>query len=138
MDISMTPSNVELKNQKPDQNPSSGLGMGGETAPKPVEVSSSATISDNVAFTSENRELLDSLNSQMASLNMGVAFSIDESTRSSIVKVIDRSTSEVVKQYPNDEALKVMQNIQAFLDSVTAKQLNEGSSLTGALFNEII
>lgn len=139
MEISMTPSNVELKTQKPDQNPNSGLGMGGESrSPNPVEASSVAKPIDNVTFTSENRELLDSLNSQMASLNMGVAFSIDESTRSSIVKVIDRSTSEVVKQYPNDEALKVMQNIQAFLDSASARQMSEGSSLTGALFNEII
>ena len=140
MDISVTPSNVELKSSRSDQVFDTNLRGQLETtqAKSPVEIKAADSAPQRVDFTAENIALMESLNTQMASLNMGVAFSIDESTRSSVVKVIDRSTSEVVKQYPNDEALKVMQNIQAFLDSATAKQLNEGDGLTGALFNEII
>jgi flagellar protein FlaG len=140
MEISMTSSSVELKPSRPDQMVDTGLKARLESsqAQSPVEVNATDAAQKSERFSVENTAFMESLNTQMASLNMGVAFSIDESTRSSVVKVIDRSTSEVIKQYPNDEALKVMQNIQAFLDSATAKQMNEGSSLTGALFNEII
>ncbi|SFR59343.1 flagellar protein FlaG [Thiomicrospira sp. ALE5] len=85
-----------------------------------------------------NDALIERINQRLEDLNVGLAFSLDEATRSSIMKLIDRSTTEVVRQYPSEEALRVIQNIQAFLDSSTVVPAKDGKGLTGALLNQII
>ncbi|BCN92979.1 hypothetical protein THMIRHAM_07640 [Thiomicrorhabdus immobilis] len=90
----------------------------------------------------ETQEMLqkqvEQVNSRLDQLGLGVTFTVDENTQSSVVKVIDKATDEVVKQYPNEESLKMMKNIQNYLDSVQQSGLSNKEGLTGALFNEII
>ena len=140
MDIQMTPSNVEAK--QPLFNGGAGSQsverVEVEAAPVQATPAPSSVPAAPVELTTENELMIESINSQLAKLSVGVAFSIDETAGASVVKLIDRSTSEVVKQYPNDEALKVMRNIQSFLENTSAKQGSNDPSLTGALFNEII
>lgn len=141
MDVVMTPSNVELKSSAAG---GANLANNSELTPSATTGASVPSGSDATRVTAptqlsaENTAMIETINNQLAQLSVGVAFSVDESSRASVVKLIDRSTSEVVKQYPNDEALKVMRNIQAFLDSAAAKPMSDGQGLTGALFNEII
>lgn len=47
-----------------------------------------------------SRDQVDSLNSRLQQLGLGVAFAVDEKTQSSVIKVIDKTTDEIVKQYP--------------------------------------
>lgn len=78
------------------------------------------------------------LNQQLAQLGQTLAFSVDENTQSSVVKVVDKTTDEVIKQFPSEGSLKIMQNIQNYLNSVQQSGLPTKEGLTGFLFNEII
>lgn len=86
----------------------------------------------------ELQQQVEQVNSRLEQLGMGVSFSIDESSQSPVIKVIDRSTDEVIKQFPNEESLKRMEQIQSYLDSVQQNGMNNKENLTGVLFNEII
>lgn len=81
---------------------------------------------------------IDKVNQALSQFGLGVSFSVDETTQSSVVKVIDKTTDEVIKQYPNESALRMMQNIQQYLESVQKSGLSGKEGLTGSLFNEII
>ena len=81
---------------------------------------------------------VEQVNSRLEQLGLGLTFSVDENTKSSVVKVIDKTTDEIIKQYPNEDSLKMMQNIQDYLDSVQQSNTSKKESLTGVLFNEII
>jgi len=78
------------------------------------------------------------VNSRLEQLGVGIAFSVDETTQSSVIKVIDRTTDEVIKQYPNEGSLEMMKNIQSYLESVQKDGVLNKEGLTGVLFNEII
>jgi flagellar protein FlaG len=78
------------------------------------------------------------VNSRLEQLGVGLAFYVDESTQSSVVKVIDRTTDEVIKQYPNEGSLEMMKHIQSYLESVQKSGILNKEGLTGVLLNEII
>jgi len=108
----------------------------------PQQQVEASVVSPNLKAQQETKEVMqkqvEQVNSKLEQLGLGVMFSVDENTQSSVVKVIDKTTDEVIKQYPNEDSLKMMKNIQNYLDSVqhSATPIKEG--LTGALFNEII
>ncbi|MDX1346913.1 MAG: flagellar protein FlaG [Thiomicrorhabdus chilensis] len=80
----------------------------------------------------------DQLNQQLAQLGQSLAFSVDENTQSTVVKIVDKTTDEVIKQFPSEGSLKIMQNIQNYLNTVQQSGLPTKEGLTGTLFNEII
>lgn len=101
-----------------------------------------SVVSPNLMTQQETKERLqiqvDNVNSKLNQLGIGLAFSVDESTQSSVVKVIDKTTDEIIKQYPNEGSLKIMKDIQDYLSSVQESSLSTKEGLTGVLFNEII
>ncbi|MDX1352550.1 MAG: flagellar protein FlaG [Thiomicrorhabdus sp.] len=107
--------------------------------PKQVETS---VVSPNVKAQQETegaiQKQVEQLNAKLDQTGLGLAFSVDENTKSSVVKVIDKTTDEVIKQYPNEDSLKMMKNIQDYLNSVQQSSSATKESLTGVLFNEII
>ena len=109
------------------------------TPPQQVETS---VVSPNLKAQQETQEVMqkqvEQVNSKLEQLGLGVMFSVDENTQSSVVKVIDKTTDEVIKQYPNEGSLKMMKNIQNYLDSVQQSRISSKEGLTGALLNEII
>ncbi len=108
---------------------------------KPQQVKESV-VSPSPVTQQETKELLqtevDNVNSKLNQLGVGLAFSVDENTQSSVVQVIDKTTDEIIKQYPNEGSLRIMKNIQDYLDSVQQSSLSTKEGLTGVLFNEII
>lgn len=106
------------------------------------QVSESSVVSPKSSAQKEATEELkiqaDSLNNVLNQLGQAVTFVVDETTQYSVVKVVDKTTDEVIKQYPNEGSLKMMKNIQDYLDSVQKTGLSSKEGLTGALFNEII
>lgn len=101
-------------------------------------VSFQPNIENNVE--SVDLDLLESINQQLASAGTGLAFSVDESTQSPIVRIVDRVTDEVIKQFPSEDSLRVIRHLQDYLNSVNSRQpgLADQERLTGVLFSEII
>jgi len=99
-------------------------------------------VSPNIKTQQETEQTIknqvDQLNSQLDQTGLGLAFSVDEKTKSSVVKVIDQTTDKVIKQYPNEDSLRMIKNIQDYLNSVKQSSSTTKEGLTGVLFNEII
>lgn len=51
------------------------------------------------------------LNQTLEAGRRNLAFSVDQVTGSSVVRVINTNTGELVRQFPQEEVLKAMQNI---------------------------
>ena len=51
------------------------------------------------------KDSVDSMNKLMKSLSNSLQFSLDEDTGKTVIKVIDSTTQEVIKQFPSEEAL---------------------------------
>jgi flagellar protein FlaG len=107
-----------------------------------VKAQESSVVSPKKEFVQETKaatqDEIDAINAQLESLSFGMMFSVDENTQSSIIKLIDKTTDEVIKQFPSEGSLKIMQHIQSYLDSVKTNGLQSTESLTGTLFSEII
>lgn len=86
----------------------------------------------------ELSEKAEQLNQQMKLLGQSLAFTVDETTGSSVVKVVDKTTDEVIRQFPNEGSLRIMQNIQNYLNSTQQSGGEAKQGLTGSLISEII
>lgn len=130
MDItSMTSSPAQSVNKLTGQEKSN--------TPDPV-VNSAASVSEVKEVSQE--ELVaqtESLNRLMSKLQQSVTFSVDQSSDSTVVQVVDKATDELIRQIPSEDALRMLQQLQAYLEGVNqAGAPSEG--LTGSLINEII
>jgi len=78
------------------------------TAPKPIDIKFDAaevrqTLQEAVSF----------LNKQLNEHNRGIGFSIDDSLETPVVTVRSTTTGEVVRQIPNEAALRMAHNIES-------------------------
>lgn len=103
---------------------------------KPSVVSPAQDIDKSIEKVSQ--EQVDQVNSKLEQLGIGMAFSVDENTQSSVVKVVDKTTDEVIKQFPSEGSLRIMKNIQEYLNSVQNGIDPSKQGLTGTLLSEII
>lgn len=62
---------------------------------------------DSKAPDSKVKEAVDVANRFMKTLSQNLEFSIDADTNKTVVKVIDTTTNEVVKQFPSQEMLDI-------------------------------
>lgn len=62
------------------------------------------------------------LNQAMQQSSTGVEFSIDKSSNSTLIKVVDTQTGETIKQIPSKEALAVSAAIGQFQQGLLVKQ----------------
>ncbi len=79
----------------------------------------------------KNEDLIKEINDLSTRKNVGVNFHKDEKTGQNIVQFIDNSTREVLKQFPSEEMLKVIQQIDKFLEQ------HGKSAAVGDLLNEV-
>lgn len=71
----------------------------------------------NKAATASKAELeaaITKLNAMMTQSNTAVEFSLDSSSNSPVIKVIDKETKSVLRQLPNVEALAFSKNLETF------------------------
>jgi flagellar protein FlaG len=78
------------------------------TAPKPIHIKFDAaevrqTLQEAVSF----------LNKQLNEHNRGIGFSIDDSLETPVVTVRSTTTGEVVRQIPNEAAVRMAHNIES-------------------------
>ena len=54
---------------------------------------------------------VDHINQMLTQDNKGVEFSVDSSTKKSIVKVVDSTTGDLIRQFPSEEGLSLTRAI---------------------------
>lgn len=67
------------------------------------------------------------MNQKFSQLNVHLTFEIDDNQKQNIVKVLDQSTGDVVRQIPTEEFLKMSERIDAIM--------NQLSDIKGTLVN---
>lgn len=65
------------------------------------------------------QEAVSSLNEHLQQIQRNLLFSVDESSGKTIVKVVNASTDEVIRQIPTEEVLRISHNIQEQLDDIS-------------------
>jgi len=63
----------------------------------------------------ELKDAVGKLNASMRDNGRSLEFSIDEDSKRTVVKLIDVSTKEVVRQYPTEEALRISKSLDSFM-----------------------
>ena len=61
------------------------------------------------------QSIVQELNTAMQSFTSDLEFSIDNTTKQTVVKVIDTNTNQVIRQIPSEEMLRVSQRIAELL-----------------------
>jgi flagellar protein FlaG len=72
------------------------------------------------------KSAVDSINRALQQSNQSLEFSVDPTTKTPVVKMMDKDTGKVISQYPSEQVLAIAQSIDAF---VSAHQLQQGMLL---------
>lgn len=67
-------------------------------------------------------KLVEELSQQFKVKNTSISFSIDDRTKSLVVKVIDSDSEKVIRQIPPEEALALRRRIQELLGALVDKE----------------
>ncbi|MEP3350894.1 MAG: flagellar protein FlaG [Marinomonas sp.] len=62
---------------------------------------------------------IEMMNEQMSQLNVQLTFEMTEEREQNIVKVLDQSTGDVVRQIPTEEFLKMSERIDAIMSQLS-------------------
>jgi flagellar protein FlaG len=78
------------------------------------EAAKAASLTEAKSAGSEEKlnEAVTKLNDYIQSVQRNLQFNVDDDSGRMVVKVIDRNTNEVVRQIPDEMALKMAQNLQ--------------------------
>jgi flagellar protein FlaG len=69
---------------------------------------------------------VNSINRALQQSNQSLEFSVDPTTKTPVVKMVDKETGKVISQYPSEQVLAIAQSIDAF---VNEHQLQQGMLL---------
>ena len=65
---------------------------------------------------------IDHINQMLTQDNKGVEFSVDSSTKKSIVKVVDSTTGDLIRQFPSEEGLSLTRAIDRIQNGLLITQ----------------
>ena len=102
---------ASLTNTSPASNGESGVVV---SAPgTAVELPQIATqqVSGPQPSSARLQSAVDHINQMLTQDNKGVEFSVDSSTKKSIVKVVDSTTGDLIRQFPSEEGLSLTRAI---------------------------
>lgn len=75
-------------------------------------VQDEGTLSENIELTPEKLEkVAQQLQSFVSDMNKSLLFQVDEDSGRNVIKVIDRDSGDLVKQYPSEEVLGIVSNL---------------------------
>lgn len=88
------------------------------------------TVSPEIATGGKTKEidkkllekLVDKLSQQFQNRNTSLNFSIDDKTKSLVVKVIDSESEKIIRQIPPEEVLAIRERIQELLGALFDKE----------------
>jgi flagellar protein FlaG len=89
--------------------------------PQPRRVTTQETTSKQPSH-AELRSVVDSINQALRQSSRDVEFSIDESTNKQVVKLVDKTTGDLIRQYPSEEMLAVSRAIDQFQKGLLLRQ----------------
>lgn len=72
--------------------------------------------------TAQLKSAVDNINQMLKQANKGVEFSMDESTEKRVIKVVDSTTGDVIRQFPSEEALAITRAIDNIQQGLLLKQ----------------
>jgi flagellar protein FlaG len=82
------------------------------TAPVAATGAKNAKAADGVEPTpAELKTAVEKLNQSMTASSQDLQFSVDEDSKKTVVKLIDRTTHEVLRQMPSKEALEIAKSL---------------------------
>jgi len=58
------------------------------------------------------KQAVSQVNKALADNNQGIEFSIDQDSKRTVVKVIDQTTKEVLRQFPTQQALDIAKSLE--------------------------
>ncbi|MBD5769749.1 flagellar protein FlaG [Marinomonas colpomeniae] len=87
-----------------------------DTAKSDSENKDSRSFASSVKI--EPREI-EAANEKMSQLNVQLTFEMTEEREQNIVKVLDQTTGDVVRQIPTEDFLKMSERIDAIMDQLT-------------------
>jgi len=71
---------------------------------------------DPIAIQAENRQVIQAVHAVNASAKLGdshqLVFSLDRHSRRPVIKVVNRITNEVVRQIPNEQILRLAEDLK--------------------------
>ncbi len=80
----------------------------------------------------ELEEAVSRINDYVQSVQRDLSFSMDDATGRTVIKVMDRSSGEVIRQIPSDEVLA----LATYLGDQAAASAKNGEALQGLLFSQ--
>lgn len=84
----------------------------GASGAKNANAANAANAANEVEPTpSELKSAVDKLNQSMTASSQDLQFSVDEDSKKTVVKLIDRTTHEVLRQMPTKEALDIARSL---------------------------
>jgi flagellar protein FlaG len=89
-------------------------GAAGTAAPTPPSSSLGAN---------ELKRLVVEMQSKMAGATSNLEFSVDKDTGRSVVKVTERTTNEVIWQFPSEQALQVSKELDRYLGAFVSHKV---------------
>ncbi|RFC32220.1 MAG: flagellar protein FlaG [Candidatus Nitrotoga sp. SPKER] len=102
---------ANLKDDRVASNGESGVVI--PTPNVPLELPEIATqqITKQQTSTAQLKSAVDNINQILQQANKDVEFSVDDSTKKSIIKVVDSTTGNLIRQFPSEEGLSVTRAI---------------------------
>ncbi len=70
----------------------------------------------------ELKNAVETLNKAMQQSNQNLEFSVDTETDKVVVKMVDTSTGQLIRQFPSEEALAISRGIEQFQQGLLLKQ----------------
>lgn len=68
------------------------------------------------------KSVVDNINRTLRQSNRNLEFSIDDTTKRNMVKVVDTETGDVIRQFPSEEALAISRSIDQFQQGLLLQQ----------------
>ncbi len=70
----------------------------------------------------ELKNAVETLNKAMQQSNQNLEFSVDTDTKKVVVRMVDTSTGQLIRQFPSEETLAISRGIEEFQQGMLLKQ----------------
>jgi flagellar protein FlaG len=74
------------------------------------------------ASAEELKSAVDAINKVMQQSNQNLEFSVDTDTHRTVVRMVDTSTGELIRQFPSEATLAISRGIEQFQQGLLLKQ----------------
>jgi flagellar protein FlaG len=68
------------------------------------------------------KNAVDNINQMLQQTNKNIEFSVDDSTKKSIIKVVDSTTGDLIRQFPSEEGLSLTRAIDRIQNGLLLTQ----------------